>query len=107
MTDLYITISDEDDRVLRRINILEDGSDKDNSDLIADGILKEFKGAEELGMKTYEVVIQATVRRIITVKSHDKFIAAEAAEELFSITDKDNDSKYSQEILSVDLKEDV
>jgi|TARA_R110002073_G_scaffold249517_1_gene412349 hypothetical protein len=56
-------------------------------------------------MKNYEVVIQATVTKVITVKSHDEFGAGEAAGELFSITDCD--SKYSQEILSVDLKEDV
>jgi hypothetical protein len=48
MTDIYITITDKDNRVLRRVTIWEDGSDREYSDEIADEILEDFDGAREV-----------------------------------------------------------
>ena len=42
MTGLTITVSDENDEQLRRINICEDGSDSESSDLIVNRILAMY-----------------------------------------------------------------
>jgi hypothetical protein len=45
MTDIYITITDENNDVLRKVNIYFDGSDSETANEIADNIIKSYAGA--------------------------------------------------------------
>ena len=46
--DLYITITDENDDILRKVNIWQDGSDSEGADEIAEWILEEYDGARDV-----------------------------------------------------------
>ena len=46
--DLYITITDENGDVLRRINIWQDGSDSQGAEEIGDWLLDEYDGARDV-----------------------------------------------------------
>lgn len=50
--DLYITITDENGDSLRRVNIWQDGSDREGADEIADWVLEEYDGAKDVTEKT-------------------------------------------------------
>ena len=47
--DLYITITDENDDILRKVNIWQDGSDREGANEIAEWILEEYDGARDEG----------------------------------------------------------
>ncbi len=48
MTDLYITITDENNDVLRKVNIYYDGSDSQTTNEIADDIIEAYDGAKDI-----------------------------------------------------------
>lgn len=48
MTDLYITITDENNDVLRKVNIYYDGSDSQTANEIADDIIEDYDGAKDI-----------------------------------------------------------
>jgi hypothetical protein len=48
MTDIYVTITDENNDVLRKVNIWRDGSDSQTANEIADGIIESYDGAEDI-----------------------------------------------------------
>lgn len=54
-------------------------------------------------MKTYEVTIQATVRKTITVEAEDEQQAVDFAHEEFTVASTDEAESYNEEYL--DIKE--
>lgn len=48
MTDLYITITDENNDVLRKVNIWADGSDSQTANEIANDIVEAYDGAKDI-----------------------------------------------------------
>ncbi len=52
-------------------------------------------------MQIYEVTIQATVTKTVSVEADNEDDAVELAHEEFSVSSTSNDEKYTQETISV------
>ena len=52
-------------------------------------------------MKTYEVEIEATIRKTYTVEAESEEEAVDTAHSIFSVLNDDTPEEYTQELLSV------
>ena len=69
MTDIYITITDENMDVLRVVNIYFDGSDSETANEIADNIIKSHAGAVNFEGSPY--VTHNSVATLAFTVEHD------------------------------------